>query len=247
MDKVRNIKYFRESKKHQKWIYKNNIYVDLKDSVNDFCLSLVTELKPKTILCLGGYTNFDVFFATQYLDYDIHIVNVDPIVGGGQNESKNDVSSKQEKIKEHFKFKGKYTWIQELADLNRVKERKWDLIWDAGCFAENIKLIPKNQTLFYYHYDHPGQLFNELKEIDKVTPIQGMARGMSFHGNIQKHIIKVIGTDPYHSINLQKTEKTPTTLSHCNEVSWPYNGERIIPLVGAGLENNEWKYQYILD
>jgi len=236
------VKPIRESEKHRKWVHKNKIYVDLKDLVHDFCLNLVTELKPKTILCLGGYTNFDVFFATQYLDYDIHIVNVDPIITGGYTESDSYIISKQEQIKKHFKFKGKYTWIKELADLNKVNERKWDIIWDAGCFAEEIKLIPKNQTLFYYHYDHPHQLYNELKEIDKVTPIQGMSRGISFHGNIQKHIAKVIGFNPYRSgINLQNAK-----LDRNDEIFWPYNKKRVIPfcMYNYSTETNHWKYQY---
>ena len=144
---------------------------------------------------------------------------------------------------EHFNFKGKYTWIREPADCKKVNNRKWDLIWDTGCFTMGeIDLIPKNQTLFYYHYDHPRPLYNELKEIDKITPIQGLGKTISFHGNIQKHIKKIIGFNPYRSaINLQSVE-----LNHMAEVFWPFNKKRIIPHVATyrNGDKNNWKYQY---
>ena len=225
---------------HLDWADKNDINVDDRiGRIFDFCLHMINELKPKNILCLGGYTNLDVFFATKDLDYAVDIVNVDPITD--PNESTLIIKQKHKLIQEHFKFKGNYTWIKENADLKKVNNRKWDLIWDCGIFMnDQVKLIPKNQTLFYGHYSHPQLLYNELKQIDKITPIQAFSKSIAFYGNIQEHIKKIIWPDdPYRSgINVQTSK-----LRNNSEFFWPYNKKRVILNV-ASSKSNEWKKRY---
>lgn len=232
MGKVKNARYF---VKHLAWADKNNIHVDDRNGIIfDFCLHMINELKPRNILCLGGYTNLDVFFATKDLDYAVDIINIDPIV----DESTLAIEQKQELIQRHFEFKGNYTWIKEKADLKKVNNRKWDLIWDCAIFMDDqIKLIPKNQTLFYGHHSHPQLLYNELKQIDKITPIQAFSKSIAFYGNIQEHIKKIIWpNNPYRSgINLQTAK-----LRNKNELFWPYNKKRVIPYVTSS-RRNEWK------
>ena len=228
----------RSFRKHTVWAKANNVHIDGRELVYDFCLDLINQIKPRNILCLGGYTNLDVFFATKDLDYAVNIINVDPL--NDPTESANHIKKTHQLIQKHFKFKGKYKWIRETADLKKVGNRQWDLIWDVGCFeGDKIKFMPKNQTLFFYHYGHPRPLYNELKQIDKITPIQAFAKGMSFHGDIQKNIKKIIWPhNPYRSgIDLQNAK-----LNHFNEFFWPYNKRRVIPYVASG-KNNEWKHQ----
>jgi hypothetical protein len=228
---------------HKAWAWENDVHVDLPDPVFDFCLHLINEIKPKNILCLGGYSNLDVFFATKELDYAVNIINVDPIMDA--NEPILDIKKKHELIQRRFNFKGNYTWIKEYAVLEDLKKYgQADIIWDAGCFElDDVKFVPANQTLFYCHYRHPRLMYSELKEIDKITPMQAFSKSIAFYGNIQKHIKKIISPEVIYrsAINLQTSK-----LKNDREFFWPYNKKRVIPYVTSG-KPNEWKHYSKVD
>ena len=64
---------------YQYWLRENHIYEDLRQSEYNFMLRFFNRMKPKKVLSIGGYTNFDTIFCCKDLE-DCSIVNVDELV-----------------------------------------------------------------------------------------------------------------------------------------------------------------------
>ena len=82
-------------------------YIDYTLNEYEFCRYFLTQANPKTIKVIGGFTNINLFYASQDLD-DVEVTNYDP----GEVDMGSHIWSKMfDHYKQIFNFKGTYNWI----------------------------------------------------------------------------------------------------------------------------------------
>jgi len=215
-------------KQYLEVISEHKIYLDMREMEYEFVWQLFNHMKPKNVLCIGGYHNFDAIFSCKDLP-DCSIVNVDPIAF----EERNHVIDRHNLIMQRTQYQGKYKWIQEKADSNKIANSQWDVVWESGdtrnhidapCFNEVSKSLgnfSNKQIYIKYTYGFPPILYGQIPIIDESVPIQAIGKTIAVFGNIENDIKQVLGNSYY-----QQGKK----------INFPFNirrrGKRVIPFVG---------------
>ena len=171
---------------YQYWLRENHIYEDLRQSEYNFMLRFFNRMKPKKVLSIGGYTNFDTIFCCKDLD-DCSIVNVDELAlhkRGLANEDKSAIMEKQKLIIEKVKYKGKYKFIEDTFDPKKLFEQSWDVIWEGVAdWGSPVYNIPTTSIYIKYIYSNPLAFYKIIPEIDKRMPLVLLGKSIAIFGD----------------------------------------------------------------
>ena len=100
--------------------------------------------QPTTITIVGGYTNLDLFYATQ--DCSPKVTNWDP---GNSPEASTRAS--HDRFRQITKFRGEYQWIpQSVADLNSI-DMAADLVWLNVIPSDIMRITQWPESLVFTH------------------------------------------------------------------------------------------------
>ena len=189
-------------------------------------------LKPKKILIAGGYTNSDFFYAIQSCDStEVKAINYDILEWRTKTQT---VLEKQDWMKEFFKFKGEYTFVNGPIRYSDHLDQDWDLIWDhnTGQLFEYIHKFKKKCPLILTHQGHPFVLLNDVPVIDKHIPLSACTRNTVYFGINDVDMKKLI------EINDTEIMKQAPGTQPAKSGKLPFNKKQTYYHIGHGIS---WK------
>ena len=131
-------------------VFQQGAYQDYNLKEYQFMRRFCELTKPKTITCVGGGTNLDVFYATQ--GQSPTVVNWDP---GMQGVGKHQWPDLHEQYQKATDFKGKYEWIPTGVSNIKQINTEVDLLWfcwpaDYYHLLEDMKQWPRSMVVSHY-------------------------------------------------------------------------------------------------
>lgn len=153
--------------------FKDGVYSDYTLNEYEACRFFIKQLQPKTIKCIGGYTNMDLFYSCQDLENPVNAWNWDPC---GFNE-RSLIDKKHEDYKALTDFNGNYHWMpRSIGGIIEIGDTP-DLLWLNALQHEAIQ-VENLQSVIIVHYGSPF-IIGGLVQLMKKIPIRAMGRRLA--------------------------------------------------------------------
>ena len=153
--------------------FQQGVYRDYTLNEYEALRYFIKQTQPKTIKCVGGYTNMDLFYSCQDLKQPAKAWNWDSC----REYSEDRVREFHKRYQQLTNWKGNYHWIQRsLGHVNEIGESA-DLLW-LNALEYQANDIENLKSIIITHYGSPFTI-DHVVRLSKKCPLRAIGRRMA--------------------------------------------------------------------